>query len=397
MSSGGEEARAMKEVRLDEAVYRQFAERRRMAPVWPRSLAPGTGDGFTLYRYQDCARVLREPRTFSSRAYEHGIDMVMGRTILSMDDPDHKLHRDLVAHAFRQTALDAWAAEVLDSIVEELVDRFRARGRADLVAEFCGEFPFRVIARILGLPPEDFDRFRRWSMELIGVGQDPGRGLAASAALRDYFAAAVHGRRRFPRQDLINDLVDAEIGGQRLQDETIYSFLRLLLPAGIETTSRALPSLLYRLLQHPAQLGMVVDDRALVPRAIEEGLRFDAPVPFIARMAAADTSIRGVPIPAGSFLSLCLASANRDEERWTDPDCFDVMRPPKPHLTFAAGPHMCLGQHLARLELEVATNALIDQLPGLRLDPDVPAPALIWDGGLSMPALDSLPVRFEPD
>ncbi len=101
---------------LDEAVYQEFAERWRTAPVWPRSLAPGTGAGFTLYRYQDCARVLREPRTFSSRAYEHGIDLVMGRTIPSMDDPDHKLHRHLVAHAFRQAALEAWAARVLGSI-----------------------------------------------------------------------------------------------------------------------------------------------------------------------------------------------------------------------------------------------------------------------------------------
>ncbi len=134
-----------------------------------------------------------------------------------------------------------------------------------------------------------------------------------------------------------------------------------------------------------------------MPDAVKEGLRFDAPVPFIARMAAVDTSIRGLPIPAGSFLSLCLASASRDEEHWTDPGRFDVMRPPRPHLAFAAGPQMCLGQHLARLELEVATNALLDRLPGLRLDPDAPTPALIWGGGLSMPALDSLPVRFEPN
>lgn len=373
--------------------YAEFAERRRSSPVFPRSEAPGTGEGYTLYRYHDCARALRDSQTFSSRSNEQGIDLVMGRTILSMDDPDHKSHRDLVAHAFRQKALATWGDEVIESVCSELIDRFRPAGRADLVAQFAGEFPVRVTARILGLPPDDHSRFQRWSMELIDILDDLDRGLAASAALRDYFAGIANERRRAPRQDLISDLVAAEIDGRHLDEEAIYSFLRLLLPAGVETTARSIPSLLHRLLTHPEQLEAVRGDRSLVPQAIEEGLRFDAPVVYISRQTTRATEIGGVPLPAGAYISLCLASANRDESRWREPDRFDIHRPFQQHLTFAAGPHMCLGQHLARMESTVAVNMLLDRLPGLRLDPEAGPPRLI--GLAAMPALDRLPVVFQ--
>jgi cytochrome P450 len=370
-----------------------YAERRRTAPVVTVSDAPGTGEGVTLYRYEDCARVLRDPATFSSGAYEQGIDVVTGRTILSMDDPDHKSHRDLVAHAFRQRALASWGDEVIGEVVDELIDGFQPAGRADLVADFCGELPLRVTARILGLPVEDRARFQRWSTELIDIVDDLERGFAASAALRDYFAGIVEDRRREQREDVISDLVAAEIGGERLADEAIYSFLRLLLPAGVETTARSIPALLLRLLTHPDQLEDVRRDRSLVPQAIEEGLRFDAPVVFVPRQATRDTEIGVVPVAAGQFVTLNLASANRDERRWRDGDRFDIHRPFLQHLTFAAGPHMCLGQHLARMETTMALNALLDRLPGLRLDREARPPRLV--GMAAMPALETLPVVFD--
>jgi len=386
--------------RLDEPallrdLYHEFAERRRTSPVWPESVAPGTGDGVTLYRYEDCARVLRDPATFSSRAYEQNINLVMGRTILSMDEPDHKWHRDLVAHAFLQKTLASWADGVISAICNELVDHFQPSGRADLVAEFCGEVPIRVTARILGLPPEDGAEFQRWGEDLLNIVEDVERGFAASLALRDYFAAILQERRHAPQEDMISDLARAEIDGRRLDDEDIYSFLRLLLPAGVETTAHALPTLLWRLLGHPDQLQAVVSDRSLVPRAIEESLRLDVPVLYIARMAAVDTEIGGTPVPAGSYITLCLGSANRDESRWADPDRFDVGRPPQQHLAFAAGPHMCLGQQLARMEIAVAVGVLFDRLPNLRLDREAKPPSVIAGSGGSLPSLDSLPVRFD--
>lgn len=370
-----------------------YAERRRSTPVMTVSDAPGTGEGVTLYRYEDCARVFREPGIFSSSAHEHGIDIVMGRTILSMDDPDHKSHRDLVAHAFRQRALATWGDEVIGEVCRELIDRFQPAGRADLVAEFCNELPLRITARILGLPVEDHARFQRWSTELIDIIDDLDRGFAASAALREYFAGIVEERRREHRGDVISDLVAAEIDGERLSDESIYSFLRLLLPAGVETTARSIPSLLLRLLTHPDQLEDVRRDRSLVAQAIEEGLRFDAPVVYVSRQATRDTEIGGVPVRTGQFVTLNLASANRDESRWRDGDRFDIHRPFLQHLTFAAGPHMCLGQHLARMETTMALNALLDRLPGLRLDRDARPPRMV--GLAAMPALETLPVLFD--
>jgi cytochrome P450 len=377
-------------------LYRELAERRRTTPVRRRSEAPISGDGVTLYRYDDCARVLRDPRTFSSSAYENGLDLVMGRTIISMDEPEHKRHRDLVAHAFHQRALAAWGDQVIAAVCGELIERLRPAGRTDLVADFSLEVPIRVTARILGLPEGDQGEFHRWSIALIDIVENLEQGLAASAALRDYFAGIVEERRRAPRDDVISELVTAEIDGARLDDEAIYSFLRLLLPAGVETTARALPSLLYRLLTHRDQLQAVVRDRTLVPQAIEESLRMDVPAVHVVRVATRDVEIGGVQVPAGSLVTVHLASANRDESRWPDPDRFDIRRPFQQHLTFAAGPHMCLGQHLARMELTISLDALLDGLPGLRLDTDARPPRVTSIAAGSMPGLESLPVVFYP-
>jgi cytochrome P450 len=376
-------------------LYRLFAERRRDSPVWGESLAPGTSGGVTLYGFEDCARVLRDPATFSSRGYMQSIDLVMGRTILSMDDPDHKRHRDLVASAFRQKELSVWGGETVPAICDELIDRFQQAGRADLVHDFSGEFTMRVTARILGLPEDDHAQFQRLSTELIHIADDIETGFAASGALRDYFAEIVAERRASPREDLVSNLVTAEVGGEHLDDEAIFSFLRLLMPAGVETTATAIPNLLHLLLTHPDQLRAVTEDRSLVGPAIEESLRIAIPLLYIARMTTREVEIGGVHVPANSWVSVCLASANRDETRWPDPEHFDIHRPAQQHLSFAAGPHMCLGQQLARMEITMALNALLDRLPNLRGDPDAIAPRVVTSNGGTMPALDSLPVVFD--
>ncbi len=178
-------------------------------------------------------------------------------------------------------------------------------------------------------------------------------------------------RRRQPRQDLISDLANAELDGQRLSDEEIFSFVRLLLPAGVETTYRSTGNLLFTLLSDPGQLDSVRSDRSLVAQTIEESLRFETPLLNITRLATRNTEIDGVPIPAGSTIMLMLAAANREETRYADPDRFDIGRgDPKPHISFGHGPHVCLGIHLARMEMRVALNLLLDRLPNLRLDPE---------------------------
>ena len=327
---------------------------------------PDMPDEYTVYSYELVSQVLRDNHTFSSEVYAAMMGPVMGHTILEMDEPEHRHHRSLVAEAFRQKTLARWESELVSAVVDELIDAFvrRGSGRAELVREFTFPFPVQVIARILGLPRSDYPRFQRWSLELISVGTDWDRGIAASEKLRDYFKEIVDLRRAAPADDLISDLAHAEIDGHTLSDEEIFAFLRLLLPAGVETTYRSSGNLLFGLLTHPDQLDAVRADRALLPQAIEEGLRWEPPLHGIARVATADTELGGVPIKAGAVLSVAIGAANRDETRYPEPDRFDIFRDPQQHIAFGFGPHMCLGMHLARMETRVAVDALLDRLPG---------------------------------
>ena len=343
------------------------------------------------YRYDDCSRVLRDAKTFTSTGYDATIGMVMGHMILGMDDPEHRTHRNLVAHAFREKALARWEPEFIGPIIDEQIDDFVADGEADLVRQLTFEFPVRVIARLLGLPEEDFPQFHRWGIELIGLVADIDRGLAASESLRDYFAGIVAERRARPADDVISDLVCAEVDGEQLTDESIYSFLRLLLPAGAETTYRSSGNLLYLLLTHPEQLESVRADRSLLPQAIEEGLRCEPPLLTIARTTTCEVELSGVTIAPGEVVSTHIGSANHDESRWDDPESFDISRPPLPHIAFAHGPHMCLGMHLARLETRALLNRVLDRLPGLSLQADDSDPHIRGDVFRSPTAL---PVVF---
>jgi cytochrome P450 len=349
--------------------------------------------GWSAFRYDDCSRILRDAKTFTSTGYDSTIGMVMGHMILGMDDPEHRGHRNLVAQAFREKSLARWEPEFIGPIIDELIDRFVADGEADLVRQLTFEFPVRVISRLLGLPEEDFVQFQRWSMELIGLVADIDRGLQASESLRDYFATVVAERRAAPKEDVISDLVTAEIDGESLSDEAIYSFLRLLLPAGAETTYRSSGNLLYLLLTHTDQLDAVRNDRSLLPQAIEEALRFEPPLLTINRTTTCEVELGGVTLAAGESVTPNLGSANHDETRWENPEVFDIFRPAIPHIAFAHGPHMCLGMHLARLETRALVNRVLDRLPDLALDPGDHDPHIL---GQIFRSPNCLPVTFTP-
>jgi len=381
--------------------YSDFALKRRETPVWKGNLMTmdflpegfESEPGWNAFRYDDCSRILRDAKTFTSTGYDSTIGMVMGHMILGMDDPEHRGHRNLVAHAFREKSLARWEPEFIGPIVDELIDRFAADGRADLVRQLTFEFPVRVISRLLGLPEEDFPQFQRWSMELIGLVADIDRGLQASESLREYFAEVVAARRVAPQEDVISDLVTAEIDGEKLTDEAIYSFLRLLLPAGAETTYRSSGNLLYLLLTHTDQLDAVRNDRSLLPQAIEEALRLEPPLLTINRTTTCEVELGGVTLPAGASISPNIGSANHDETRWENPEVFDIFRPAIPHIAFAHGPHMCLGMHLARLETRALLNRVLDRLPALALDPGDRDPHIL---GMVFRSPNCLPVTFTP-
>ena len=211
--------------------------------------------------------------------------------------------------------------------------------------------------------------------------------------LREYFLGFITERREHPADDLISDLAVAELDGHRLTDEEIVSYLRLLLSAGVETTSRFSANLLWALLSHRDQWDAVLADRSLLDQAIEECLRWEPPIVAIPRRATRDVELGGVTIPAGATVFPCLASANRDEERYTDADRFDIFREPRQFMSFGWGPHMCLGMHLARLETKVAVNRVLDRLPNIRKDPDMPDEGIT---GIAFRSPRTLHVVFDP-
>ena len=347
---------------------------------------------YTPLSFEAVQAVLKDGEVFSSSGYANSMGLVMGHSILEMDEPEHHRYRSLIQQAFTRKEMDRWETELVGPIVHGLIDGFVDDGHTDLVRELFWPFPVHVIAGMLGLPAEELPQFHRKAVELISIGFDIERGLVASQWLYDFFAGVIADRRAEPRGDVISVLAEADLDGQRLTDEEIIAFLRLLLPAGAETTYRSSSNLMFGLLTRPEQLAMLRDDRTLMAAAIEEGLRWEPPLTGIGRTATRDVEVDGVMIPAGAPINVCLGGANRDPARWDDPDSFNLLREPKQHLSFAFGPHMCLGMHLARMETTVVLNAVLDRLPGVRLDRDAP-PAQI--SGLTFRAPPALPVCWD--
>jgi len=309
----------------------------------------------------------RDGKVFSSTYYDHTIGLFIGPSILAMEGKKHREHRNLASAAFKSKALARWEPEIVRPICDALIDEFIDAGHADLVRDFTFEFPTRVIAKLLGLPADDLPTFRQRAVQLINYTVKYERAFEASAALKDYFSEQIEQRRAKPTEDIIGDLVTAEIDGEKLSDEAIYSFLRLLLPAGLETTYRSSGNLLFLLLTHPEQFAAVQADHTLIPQAIEEGLRFETPLTTVQRFTTEDTVLQGIKIPARSAVDLCIGSANRDQHRWERPEEFDIFRKQLPHISFAAGEHTCLGLHLARMETRVALECLLSRVTNLEL------------------------------
>jgi cytochrome P450 len=368
--------------------YSAYARLRAHEPV--KLLDLWMGPGYLVTRYDDVRRVCTDPATFSSRSNANGIGLVMGRTILEMDAQEHTKHRSIIAPAFVPKALRSDLPELITAIAHELVDGFAGDGAAELVTQFTATIPIRVIAYVIGIPMADYKAFHHWGLDIIGFTDDPPRGYAAAQGLVEFLRPLLAQRRAEPIGDLMSRLAHAEVDGERLTDEEIFSFLRLLLPAGAETTFRLIGNLLYALLHTPAALEEVRTDRKKVDWAIEETLRWESPVQYASRETAQPTALSAVELPAGAQILLALGSANRDEEHFADPARFDLHRRPDDHLAFGFGRHFCVGAHLARLEARIALNALLDRLPDLRLAPGVEHGIT----GLAFRSPSALPVQF---
>jgi cytochrome P450 len=380
--------------------YPLFAKKRRESGVFegsvmdwsktPESMMPQ--HLYAAVSFDAVNRIFRDSRVFNSHIYDSTIGLFMGPTILAMEGKKHWEHRNLVSAAFKSKSLLRWEPEIVRPVVDALIDEFIASGAADLANDFTLEFPTRVISKLLGLPTEDLPWFRKRAVELISYTASYKRAFEASVALKDYFLQQIEQRRSNPTGDIIGDLVTAEIDGDKLSDEAIYSFLRLLLPAGLETTYRSSGNLIYLLLTHPDQFQAVQADHELIPTAIEEGLRFETPLTTVQRYAMENTEVHGIELPVGAVIDVCIGSANRDERRWERSEEFDIFRKRLPHISFAAGEHTCLGLHLARMETRVALECLLTRLTDITLITD--DNPHIWGQPFRSPT--AIPVTFAP-
>lgn len=344
---------------------------------------------FTVFKYRDVMAVLRDATHFTSGFIAEGLGAFFDGLILTgMDGEEHRKARALLQPIFMPDVVNRWKPKMDAIIRNEYLLPLVASKRADLM-DFALHFPIRLIYSLIGFPendPERIEQVAAWALAILAGPQvDPekaaqARGAAMEAAKQLYDAvkeAVVQVRASGSTgEDLISRLIRAEYEGRQLDDHEITTFVRSLLPAAGETTTRTFGSLLVLLLERPELLERVRNDRTLVGKAMDEAVRFEPVATFKVRQAAQDLEIDGVKIPKGAMVQAIVMSANRDEDAFEHADRFDIDRKPKPSFGFGFGPHMCIGQFIAKTEMQVALNAVLDLLPNLRLDSTKPAPKI---------------------
>jgi cytochrome P450 len=325
------------------------------------------------------------------RTKRGGFSSAIASHMMHTDPPDHTRLRKLVSKAFTVRAIQALRPEI-QRITDELVGDLAGHDVVDLLETFAFPLPIRVICLLLGVPVEEQGNFKDWSRALVS-GESPEAATAAATAVAEYLGELVERKRRASTDDLLTALVAARDVDDRLSETELVSTAYLLFIAGFETTLNALGNGTLHLLRNLPQWEALRADRTLLPGAVEELLRLESPLKHATfRCATEPVGVGDVEIPAGSFVLLAIASANRDSQRFGDPHALDVRRSAAGHLAFGHGVHHCLGAPLARVEVQVAFNALLDAFPGMRLAAD-PAD-LRWRNSTIIRGLDSLPVRL---
>lgn len=326
---------------------------------------------FGAYRWESVRAVLTDD-AFSARPYEETMGLAgrYGELLLGMDPPGHRDLRAVLQPQFSRSAA-ASAAPVVRDAIRGLLSGLAPVGRGDLFEAFCIPMPALVLARLLGLDPALAPDLRAQAVVL--TSDDPEAAAAASDAFLDQLLPIIRERRSRPGDDLLSALAGASVGGRPLTDIEVFSQVRLLAIAGTDTVSRATANLVFALLHHPEQFAAVQADPGLAPAAVEEALRWECPALSVPRAAVRPTTIGEAALPVGDAVRCGLGAANRDPDRWSEPDRFDLFRPSRPNAAFGLGIHVCLGLHLAHEILEETVRSLIDVLPALRSDPDAPA------------------------
>jgi cytochrome P450 len=360
---------------------------------------------WVLTRYDDVAAVLRSPAVSSERIRVLQQDAppefqaflaFRADTMLNSDPPKHTRLRLLVSKAFTPAAVEQLAPFIRRTVAAAL-DTGRARGRMEVMRDLAQPLPVTVIAHLLGIPPEDHARFKKWSDDISVTADNVQSNLQPEhfrQAVRSwqellaYLRGVVAERQAQPRDDLLSALVKAEEAGDRLSENELFANTILLLNAGHETTTNLIGNGTYALLRHPDQWRKLRDDPTLVGSAVEEALRYDSPVQFTSRLLKADLPLGGKQLRAGEQVLTLLGAANRDPAHFPEPDHFDIARADNKHVAFGLGSHFCLGAPLARLEGRIVFEELVRRVPELRLD----GPAPEYRDNFNLRGLKSLPV-----
>jgi cholest-4-en-3-one 26-monooxygenase len=387
---------------VPEVPHAWLAHLRRHDPVHWQEEPNGPGY-WAVTKYHDCVTVNREFDRFSSAAkgtmpFEMGEDEIaqQGLMMLNMDPPLHTRYRRLVNKGFTPRMVRDLEQSIHKS-ADSIIDTVSAAGRADFVTDLSAELPLQVIAELLGVPPDDRHKMFDWSNQMVG-SEDPEYQLQAemamTAAMELYaYAAELFSKKRLdPRDDLMSVLTTVEVEGEQLNAMELELFFLLLTVAGNETTRNLMSGAMHAFFQNPDQWERLHNDRTLLPSAVEEMLRFVTPVMNFRRTAMCDTELSGTKIRQGDKVVFYHASGNRDEEIFEDPDRFDIGRDPNPHIAFGGGgPHFCLGANLARIEIWVMFEHLLDRLPDLHQAGDVQRLQSQFINGVK-----HLPVAFTP-
>jgi cytochrome P450 len=392
----------MSALREKGAVHKGFLRELLQLPTHFRYAMAVGRQGYVALTFTACEAAFRNAQQFSSKIAHQPTDgEEQTRGILEMDGQQHRSHRRTLQPMFVRNQTSTWWRERwVNEIVCALIERLRRQKSADLNLEFCARIPVHTITRAIGMSGDDALSFRdAFVKSSITSKRAPEIRMAAAAKVDQMLLDLIARRRAEPMDDLVSGLIAADLelpdgSTRKLTDREIMHHSRIVMVAGGGTSWRQLGITLWALLTHREQLEAVKADRSLVEKAIEESLRWNCTAPVFSRLVVEDAELEGMAIPKDSVLEICMGAANRDPERWENPDAYDLHRRTRGHLAFGVGAHQCLGMNVARHEMSAGINALLDAFPNIKLDPNAPAPCLA--GGLEQRGVSVLPVLLNP-